>query len=52
VRLGQWKGLRPAGSDALELYDLTHDPGETKNVADQHPDIIQKLVKPPAANEL
>ncbi len=46
VRLGQWKGLLRAGSQTLELFDLADDPGETKNVADQHPDIIQKMIKP------
>lgn len=27
----------------LELYDLKNDPGETKNVADAHPDIVEQL---------
>lgn len=27
------------------LYDLESDPGETTNVADQHPDVVQRLQK-------
>ncbi len=27
----------------LELYDLSTDPGETRNLADQHPDLVRKL---------
>jgi arylsulfatase len=26
-----------------ELYDLAHDPGEKRNVLDQHPDVVQSL---------
>lgn len=29
----------------LSLYDLKHDPGETTNLADQHPDIVKRLQK-------
>lgn len=29
----------------LSLYDLEHDPGETRNVAAEHPDIVQQLLK-------
>ncbi|WP_429050596.1 arylsulfatase [Chitinophaga sp. W3I9] len=47
VRQGNWKAVRlhaaqhPDG--ALELYDLSTDPGETKNIAAAHPDITRKL---------
>jgi len=47
VRQGNWKAVRlhaaqhPDG--AVELYDLSTDPGETKNIAATHPDITRKL---------
>lgn len=47
VRQGNWKAVRlqakqhPDGP--IELYDLTTDPAETKNVATSHPDIAAKL---------
>jgi arylsulfatase A-like enzyme len=47
VRMGDWKALRynvnktPQG--AVELYDLKNDPGETKDVASLHPDIVKRM---------
>ncbi|MEI8290477.1 MAG: sulfatase-like hydrolase/transferase [Verrucomicrobiota bacterium] len=45
IREGQWKLRHPTrrNDGELELYDLADDPGESKNVAKQHPDIVQKL---------
>ena len=46
VRLGRWKGLRMGinkGQMRLQLYDLEKDPQESKDVAAQHPDIVQKM---------
>jgi arylsulfatase A len=53
VRAGDWKairtqlnpkaGSRDAQSAVLELYNLAHDPGETNNVAKQHPDVVKQL---------
>ncbi len=41
---GRWKGLKLKKADAeLELYDLRNDPGETKNVAADFPDIAAQL---------
>ncbi|MBL69922.1 MAG: N-acetylgalactosamine-6-sulfatase [Verrucomicrobiales bacterium] len=43
ARMGDWKVVRPALGDRLELYNLKTDIGETKNVAAQHPDVIIKF---------
>ncbi|AWW32075.1 N-acetylgalactosamine-6-sulfatase [Echinicola strongylocentroti] len=46
VRMGKWKAVRKdirEGNQAIELYDLEKDLGETTDVADQHPAIIQKM---------
>ncbi len=53
VRVGDWKAIRTnlnprarsreAQPAALELYDLSQDPGETNNVAQQHPEIVKQL---------
>ena len=52
VRVGNWKGVRhhvlPTREGAklnlaVQLYDLGNDPGETKNVAGQHPDVVARL---------
>lgn len=43
VRMGDWKGVRNGQNAPLELYDLKEDPGETTNVASEHPKIVAKL---------
>jgi arylsulfatase len=48
VRLGNWKGLLKQvkkGNDKFELYDLSTDPRESKNVAAEHPEIIEQMWK-------
>ena len=42
VRRGKWK-LRPG--KAIELYDLDADISESKNVADDHPEVVAELEK-------
>jgi arylsulfatase A-like enzyme len=44
VRKGDWKLVKVALLPGkTELFDLSKDPGETTNVADQHPDIVRDL---------
>ncbi len=43
VRKGQWKGVRLAPNEPLELYDLNSDLGETNNIASRHPDVVNEL---------
>jgi arylsulfatase A-like enzyme len=59
VRRGKWKFIPPSngprknvptnselGNDpAPQLYDLDADPGETRNVAGEHPDILDRVRK-------
>jgi arylsulfatase A-like enzyme/Flp pilus assembly protein TadD len=40
VRSGRWKLI---DAPRAELYDLETDPRETRNVADEHPDVAAKL---------
>ena len=44
MREGKWKlhvGARRAGE--IELYDLSVDPSESRNIADEHPDVVAKM---------
>ncbi|MFN3168641.1 MAG: arylsulfatase [Phycisphaeraceae bacterium] len=47
VRMGKWKGVRlnvQRDKDGpIQLYDLSTDPGETNNIADQHPDVVAEI---------
>lgn len=43
VRDGRWKLHSYLYKDAFELYDLIADPGEIKNVAGEHPEIVSRL---------
>jgi arylsulfatase A-like enzyme len=49
VRMGEWQAIHNTGevysngSDIWKLYNLRNDLGEQKNVATQHPDILQKM---------
>jgi arylsulfatase A-like enzyme len=50
VRAGEWKLVLPGGPKmqkgprTAELYHVTEDIGETKNVAAEHPEIVQRLM--------
>ena len=43
VRMGEWKGVRMALNQPLELYNLSEDLGEENNVAAEHPEIVEKI---------
>ncbi len=49
VRMGNWKATRQnmirEGNMEIELYDLSHDIGEEKNVAAEHPDVIARMTE-------
>ncbi|HND51206.1 MAG TPA: sulfatase-like hydrolase/transferase, partial [Pirellulaceae bacterium] len=43
VREGKWKLLCDYDGARPELYDLLGDPAESKNLAHEHPDVVQRL---------
>lgn len=48
VWMGNWKGVRrdllgAAPTIRTELYNLARDPGETQDVASQHPEIVARI---------
>ncbi|MBY0504776.1 MAG: arylsulfatase [Bryobacteraceae bacterium] len=44
IRQKQWKGIRQSGKSEIELYDLSRDLGETKNLASEQPEMARKLL--------
>ncbi len=42
VRFGDWKAVKNGPSKATELYDLKTDPGETKNLAAEKPELVAR----------
>lgn len=43
VRQGNWRAVKPVRATAWELYDLSRDPGETKNLAAAKPEVVAQL---------
>lgn len=47
VRYGQWKGIRLSVKQErhgpIELYNIVDDPGEKTDLAEKHPDIVQRI---------
>ena len=43
IRRGTWKAIRHDPQGKIELYDLSTDLGETKDLADKHPDVISEM---------
>jgi len=44
VRMQNWKAIRPDASSQFELYDLSTDIEELNDVAEEHPDILAKMM--------
>jgi arylsulfatase len=48
VRMAQWKGIRKnikQGNLEIELYDLSKDLQELNNVAEEYPEIVEKIAE-------
>lgn len=45
VRWGKWKAVRLKRDGPLELYDLSVDPKESRNLAARHPDVVAKMAQ-------
>jgi len=43
IRMNNWKAVRLGTKQPIELYDLSSDIGEKKNLAAEHPDIVNKI---------
>jgi arylsulfatase A len=45
IRWDDWKAVRPVQGGPVELYDLEADLGETNNLAEEHPELVEKAIK-------
>ncbi|MCM2680709.1 sulfatase-like hydrolase/transferase [Echinimonas agarilytica] len=43
ARIGDWKAVRYGFDQKVELYDIIKDPGESKNLARQNPNMTQEF---------
>jgi len=43
IRHGEWKAVTVKKGAPLELYRIKDDPGETRNLASKHPDVVRQL---------
>jgi arylsulfatase A-like enzyme len=42
VRFGDWKAVKNGPKAPIELYDLSKDSGEATNIAEIHPELVEK----------
>ncbi len=45
IRMGDFKLIRFFEEERLELYDVTHDVGETRDLAAERPDLVARMSK-------
>ncbi|MFI4852211.1 MAG: arylsulfatase [Gimesia chilikensis] len=45
LRMGDWKAVQNRMNRPIELYNLSQDVGETKNLAQQHPEKVKQMTK-------
>lgn len=45
ARRGRWKAVRTAADQAIEIYDLDRDLGETTNLAAERPEILSQMTE-------
>ena len=48
IRVGDWKAVRQnmtKGNLEVELYNIAKDISESNDVADEHPDVVERLTK-------
>lgn len=45
ARQGDWKVTKRGPKSAWNLFDVAKDPGEQTDLADQHPDIVKRIVE-------
>jgi arylsulfatase A-like enzyme len=43
VRMGNWKAIRPRRQAPWELYDLSQDTSESRDLAKDHPEILARM---------
>ncbi len=45
IRMGKWKALRLKPGRKIELYDLDSDIAESKDLADEYPEVVAKMAE-------